>query len=132
MVKYLRLLATVWLCLAGNWLVAGEARIALPQTPPAALKLTGLAESLSNKWALLEVQEYGQPAEHLALTEGSCRGTVTVVQVDARAGWAKVNYAGAVITLTVEKLSTAAALPAKPVGEHLPLPLLPQDGVGDP
>jgi len=132
MIRKPKLLMTIWLCLAGVGLAAGEIRIALPQTPPAGVKLTGIAVLSSDKWALLEVQEYGQSAERLVLTEGSRRLALEVVEVDPRAQWVIIRNAGELMKLTVEKPASASFVAANFGGEHLPVPLLPPVGAGDP
>lgn len=132
MKRIIKLLTTTWLGLAGLGLAAGEIRIALPQTPPARVKLTGIAVLPPAKWALLEVQEYGQPADQLALMEGSRRLALEVVEVDGQAKWVTVRNAGALMKLTLEKPAGATIATANSGGAHLPLPLLPPAGAGDP
>jgi hypothetical protein len=113
-------------------LTAGEPPLALPQMPPAQVKLTGIAILPPVKWALLEVQEYGQNISPLALTEGSRRLALEVVEVDAKAGWVTVRNAGVLMTLTIEKMGATPAAPVAWGGEHRPIPVLPPIGAGDP
>lgn len=132
MIRKIQSLMTVWLCLAGFGLTAGETRTALPQTPPARVKLTGIAVLPPDKWGLLEVQEYGQPADRLVLMEGSRRLALEVVEVDGQARWVTVRNAGVLMKLTIEKPAAASMVAVNLDSEHIPLPLLPPIGAGDP
>jgi hypothetical protein len=126
-------LILISLCVARPGLDAGEPRVALPQMPPARVKLTGIAVLPPAKWALLEVQEYGQPAQQIALAEGSRRIALEVVEVDCLGRWVMVRQAGALLKLTIENPAAVPSIAAANVdAEHVPLPLLPPVGAGDP
>lgn len=124
------------LLVAGIWFaslaMADEASPTVPQSPPARVKLTGIAVLPPDKWVILEITEYGQPEVRLALTEGSRRLSVRVVKIDSQVRWAIIRCGQTDMKFTIESPATLANPTAELGGEHRPLPLLPPPGAGDP
>ncbi len=106
--------------------------VVIPQTPPPKIKLNGIAILPPNKWAMLEVQVDGQPVDRLALIEGSRRASLEVVTIDAEGKSVIIRNAGVLMTLAIGKSEAPSMIAANFSGEHVPLPLLPVVGAGDP
>ena len=104
-------------------------------SPPQQLKLTGIAALLPRKWAVLQIQEPGKPARSVLLKEGTKESGVEVVEIDAQARWVKILNGGAPMTLTFANnglRSNSPQLAGGPDPNHVPVPLLPPPGAGDP
>lgn len=120
-------------CTAIVKLMASVSPAALPQLPPARVKLIGIAILPPHKWVLLEVEEYQQPPVQITLLQGARREFLQVLEVDSKCGWAIICNAGVDVKLTIEMPATAAPnLVSILDEEHRPLPLPPPPGAGDP
>ncbi|MEJ0089393.1 MAG: hypothetical protein WDM80_06570 [Limisphaerales bacterium] len=106
--------------------------VVIPQTPPPKIKLNGIAILPPDKWALLEIQAEGQPVDRVAMTEGSRKASLELVTIDAKGKSATIRNAGVLTTLAIGKSESPSMMAANFGGEHVPLPLLPVVGAGDP
>src|SRR5436190_7649458 len=77
--------------------------ISPPVKDPPPITLTGITTILKTKRALLNVQSPGKPIQSFILAEGQREGDIEVVEIDAKAGSIKVNYAGTTVPLNFEK-----------------------------
>lgn len=112
--------------------IAGEFPPVVPQSPPARVKLTGIAVLPPDKWVSLRVEEFNEPAVEVVLREGWRRLSVRVVEIDSHARWAIIRCGATDVKLIVEGKNTSVVVAAEFGGEHRPLPLLPPPGSGDP
>ena len=106
--------------------------VVIPQTPPPKIKLNGIAVLPPDKWVLLEIQADGRPVDRVALTEGSRKASLEVVTIDAQGKSATIRNAGVLMTLAIGKAGAPSMVVANFGGEHVPLPLVPEIGAGDP
>src|SRR5262245_8467354 len=74
-----------------------------PVKDPPPITLTGMTTILSTKRVLLNVQTPGKPVQSFILAEGQREGDIEVLEIDARAGSTKINYAGTTVPLSLEK-----------------------------
>ena len=106
-----------------------------PAAPMTRLKLTGLASLPPDKWALLQIQEEGAAPFSATLLEGESKGAVRLVSINITDATAMVSNGAVLTELALEEIggrNVPVAAPTQLAAEHLPIPVLPPPGIGDP